>query len=42
VGFLQKEDKVLVQERKEEWYSGNVKEFADNPRSLLVQDDTSN
>jgi hypothetical protein len=34
---------VLVEERKGEWYSGtDVKEFADSPRSLLVQDDTSN
>jgi hypothetical protein len=38
-----KEYKMLVQERKEEWYPGNVKELADNnPHSLLVQDDTSN
>jgi hypothetical protein len=37
-----KRDKVLVEEREVEWYSGTVKEFADNPRSLLVQDDTTN
>jgi hypothetical protein len=37
-----KGDKMLVEERKGEWYSGTVKECADSPRSLLVQDDTSN
>jgi hypothetical protein len=36
-----KGDNVLVEEQKEEWYSGTVKEFADSPRLLLVQDDTS-
>jgi hypothetical protein len=41
-GFLQSGDKVLVRERKREWHSGTVKMFADSPRSLLVQDDTSN
>jgi hypothetical protein len=37
-----KGDKVLVEKRKGEWYSGTVKAFADSPRPLLVQDDTSN
>jgi hypothetical protein len=37
-----KGDKVLVEERKGKWYSGTIKEFVGSPRSLLVQDDTSN
>jgi hypothetical protein len=37
-----KGDKVLVEEREVEWYSGTVKEFADNPRSLLGQHDKTN
>jgi hypothetical protein len=37
-----KGDNVLVEERKGEWFSRNVKEFADIPRSLLVQDYTTN
>jgi hypothetical protein len=35
-------NKVLVEERKGEWYSGVLKEIADSLRSELVQDDTSN
>jgi hypothetical protein len=37
-----KGDKVLVEEREVEWNFGTVKEFSDNPRSLLVQHDTTN